>query len=337
MPSRGWPPVRTDEDLARLAPQCRCIPPLVGVLLGCSDSTSPEPPLGAPGAWVPLAEGITGVVSAALEVEGDLVVTGSFSTAGDQPARRIARWDGTLWHPIGTGIDGPGQALAILDGDLVVAGAFGAETGRVLRWDGSVWSPLGAYSDGGIMRLQVHDGTLYAGGNGLARWDGAAWQPVEVEIDGEAHEANPPFAAFGENFVVGVGSDQLARWDGVAWTWMERPGLSQLWSKGETLYGGYPWVRWTGSGWTAVPALEGQIHAVDALADGSLLVGRTDLSSFRLDRFDGSAWQTVTESLDGPVRGLGSYRGALVVAGEFATINGLPFRGIAAFVPDWSF
>jgi hypothetical protein len=156
-----------------------------------------------------------------------------------------------------------------------------------------------------------------------------------VEIGGEVHAANAPFVRHGDDLIVGVGSEQLARWDGSAWTWMDRPGLFQLWSGGGELYGSFPWVRWTGTSWAEVPAPQGSIYAVGVLDDGSLLVSGLGLQTFHLDRFDGAAWQPVTGSLDGPVRGIGSYRGALVVGGEFTTIGGDPFRGIAALVPDW--
>lgn len=81
--------------------------------------------------WTALGSGLTWPGRApsanALAVyQGDLVVSGSFSTAGGQPAWHIARWNGSSWAPLGMGIneDGYGYALAPYSDELFVGGQF---------------------------------------------------------------------------------------------------------------------------------------------------------------------------------------------------------------------
>lgn len=310
---------------------------IIPALLACSDSVAPEVELGGEGTWEALGEGLTGAATTFVEWEGDLVVGGLFLTAGDQPARNVARWDGALWHPLGTGLDGPVQALAVYDDELVAAGFFGADRSRVFRWDGSTWQPVGGgLQDGGIMALAVHDGALYAGGQGVARWDGATWTPVEVEVDGQAFAAGRPFAVHRDALVVGVGEDQMARLEGGAWTWIERPAaLFGLVSGDGELYGvGGRNVRWTGSGWEELGGTFLQrSHAVHR---GVLVIGIDTPGGGAVMHWDGSEWSALQGDMDGRVHGLGSFRRTLLAGGDFSAIDGTPARGIGGVVPDWA-
>jgi hypothetical protein len=100
---------------------------------------------GTPGGWQSLGDGLGGsfvAVDDMVAYNGDLLVGGSFSTAGGQPAIGIARWDGSQWHALGQSFEGsPGtQAAAlIVHGDeLVACGNFtvadGQPVNRIARW-----------------------------------------------------------------------------------------------------------------------------------------------------------------------------------------------------------
>jgi hypothetical protein len=70
---------------------------------------------------------------------GDLVAGGLFTTAGGQPANRIARWNGSAWSPLGSGMNNAVNALAMLpNGDLVAGGDFltagGVVAPYLARW-----------------------------------------------------------------------------------------------------------------------------------------------------------------------------------------------------------
>jgi hypothetical protein len=149
-------------------------------------------------AWEPLGEApSSGWVATLAEFNGDLIATGSFTTAGG--ARNIARWDGKTWHPLGNGLGLPdeaasqGIALAVYNDELVVGGSFllaGGVTARsIARWNGSTWRPLGygatmgGWFGGWVCALMPHNDELIAGGwftqageamaVSLARWRAA--------------------------------------------------------------------------------------------------------------------------------------------------------------------
>ena len=83
-----------------------------------------------------------------------LYVGGSFSYAGGQHVRDIAKWDGVSWAPVGLGIIGSVYALAVFDDDgdgphlpaLYAGGLFttagGIAASEIAKWDGSSWSAL---------------------------------------------------------------------------------------------------------------------------------------------------------------------------------------------------
>jgi trimeric autotransporter adhesin len=306
------------------------------VAAACSDSTSPAPDPLDEGDWYPLAQGLTGSASTFLEWEGGLVAGGLFRTAGDQPARNVAFWDGALWHTLGTGLDGPVQGLALLEGELFAAGFFGFEESRVHRWDGAEWQAVGMHQGGGILHLHVHQGSLYAEGTEVQRWTGSAWEPVEVALDGGVFAAEGPMAVHDGDLVVGVaGAGNLARWDGAAWSWMERPpALFGLTAGGGELYAlGGPPHRWTGSGWEAL-AHTGSLRAW-TVHEGELFLGldgvapQTGSIYHYVSRWSGSEWVPIPGQMDGQVNGLGSFEGTLLAAGDFVEIDDKTVRGIA--------
>ena len=123
--------------------------------------------------WGPLGAGIDPLsgsdVIATTVYDGDLVVGGAFTHAGDEVVRCIARWDGEAWHPFGGGMSGRVKVVAVYDGDLIAGGYFTTAGGEacncIARWDGGSWQPLGAGMDGGVEALLAKDGELFAGGH----------------------------------------------------------------------------------------------------------------------------------------------------------------------------
>ncbi|MFM9996120.1 MAG: hypothetical protein ACKVU4_10000 [Phycisphaerales bacterium] len=103
-----------------------------------------------------------------------LYVGGTFSTAGGQPAYRVARWDGGQWSALGPGL-GPGipagleqcpRAMAAFDdgsgpklyvgGDFVSTGA-GAPMRFVSRWTGTRWEALPGWTSHPVHALLAAD------------------------------------------------------------------------------------------------------------------------------------------------------------------------------------
>jgi hypothetical protein len=118
-----------------------------------------------PGMGVP---GVDGDVIAAVVYDNALIVGGSFSLAGEVPANRIARWDGTSWSALGSGMNGDVYALAVYDNALIAGGSFmeagGVTANRIARWDGTGWSALGSGMNARVDALAVYDNALIAGG-----------------------------------------------------------------------------------------------------------------------------------------------------------------------------
>jgi trimeric autotransporter adhesin len=157
--------------------------------------------------WHALGSGLSGgtwgtiVHALVMDGTGNLVVGGSFISAGGVDANNVARWDGVRWSALGAGTDETVTALAV-DGagtqSLYAGGTFtsigSTPANRVARWDGVAWHPL----QGGVTGDQLTsayvsalaiDGwgtqSLYAGGaRHIARWDGSGWQSLGTGMNG---------------------------------------------------------------------------------------------------------------------------------------------------------
>ena len=181
-------------------------------------------------------------------------------------------------------------------------------------WDGFSLPVL----DGRVRALTVFRGDLIAAGsfemaggrrvNRVARWRDGEWQPLGAGFDGEVYA----LAVFQDRLIAGC----------------------QYTSSGG--YGIGPVAIWDGERWSAlgVPA-EGFVAGIEVRAlyvDSATLVvaGTFDRMLFRPDsfrvvevktsniaRWDGSAWSPIGAGFDSPVSALGSYRGDLIVAGDF--------------------
>jgi hypothetical protein len=307
--------------------------------------------------WLPLAgpfgSGVSsGIVSALVVHDGDLVVGGVFHEAGGVPADDIARWDGEQWHPLlgasDTGINGGVQALAVHDGDLVAGGWFaeagGLTVNNIARWDGEQWHPFEAAGGTGttntVSSLTVHDGDLVAGGlfhvaGGVsvlrvARWDGEQWHPLPgsqgtglgtgVNLIVEALTVYQGDLIAGGSFTEagGVGVDHIARWnssDG----WSALTDLSVLHSAPEgEVFGG-------------------AVHAL-AIFDGDLVAGgwftgAGGIPVNHIARWDGEQWHPLSgpsgTGASGPVFALKVHDGDLFAGGSFVEMGGIVVNYIA--------
>ncbi len=117
--------------------------------------------------------GIFGGDALAILPNGDVVVGGTFVTAGGAAANRIARWNGSSWSALGSGMNSAVTSLRVLaNGDLIAGGLFtsagGVPANRIARWNGTSWSAFGTGADGTVHELaQGNDGDLVVGGEFL--------------------------------------------------------------------------------------------------------------------------------------------------------------------------
>jgi hypothetical protein len=90
---------------------------------------------------------MNGQVRALLAVGSDLIAGGDFTTAGGNPAKFIAKWDGSQWTEFGGGMDAWVRSLALINGEIVAGGSFtkaGADSiNRFAKWTGSHWEKFG--------------------------------------------------------------------------------------------------------------------------------------------------------------------------------------------------
>jgi WD40 repeat protein len=115
----------------------------------------------------------TSVNDMAIAPNGDVYVTGLFSSIGGVAANNIAKWNGTTWSALGTGLDFPGLNIAISPNGIVYVGgqftiAGGVAAFYIAKWDGATWRALGQFNglDSYVQAIAITpDGkTLYIGG-----------------------------------------------------------------------------------------------------------------------------------------------------------------------------
>ncbi|HYE62641.1 MAG TPA: hypothetical protein VD997_11655 [Phycisphaerales bacterium] len=90
--------------------------------------------------WTQVGDNIYHQYGASIEdievtADGDIIVSGTMSTAGTAQVDGIARWNGSTWSAIGTG-NHSGRIEIVPGGDIIAAGR------TVERWNGTGWTTL---------------------------------------------------------------------------------------------------------------------------------------------------------------------------------------------------
>ena len=193
--------------------------------------------------------GNLGTVWALTVFDGDLIVAGSFDSAGGLSIANVARWNGSAWS--GYSQQGTVRSLAVFNQDLIAGGDF---SGHIARWNGEGWSTLGGGSNESgvsVFALEVFNGSLYAGGNFLymgtytgnvGRWDGSYWSGRGYDLDGTVLTLNAyqgSLLAGGLFSIAYEGGENLAVWAGEGWLEFEGGANGQVRSletRSTTLY-----------------------------------------------------------------------------------------------------
>ena len=195
------------------------------------------------GIWDLLGSGVNGrVLAMCIDKDNRLVVGGTFSTAGGQPAANIAAWNGTSWTPLGTGVSSDIYAIEPLpNGDLIVGGAFttagGVAASRVARWNGTAWSALNNSLNNDVTTIKATpDGNFVVGGtffqvvsgtlvSRVAKWNGTTWTALGSGLNDRVNSID----ALPNGDLVAVGNfsqsgstpiGKVARWNGSSWVAM---------------------------------------------------------------------------------------------------------------------
>jgi hypothetical protein len=173
---------------------------------------------------------------------GDLIAGGDFSDAGNQPARTVARWNGSSWLPLGGGTNGERvTCLQPYNGELIVGGEFSqvdqhpggyVAASNIARWNGSAWQALGSGTNSDVLSLSVYKGVLMVGGgfslaggvgaSDIAGWNGSSWTALGAGIGSSWVSSlmvfNAELVAGGYfNLAGGQPANSIARWNGFEW------------------------------------------------------------------------------------------------------------------------
>ncbi|MBX3386383.1 MAG: hypothetical protein KF768_07420 [Phycisphaeraceae bacterium] len=318
-------------------------------------------------AWGPLGSGVSGsglgaeVRAVAASPNGDVIVTGSFSHAGNVPASGIARWDGSAWHSLGNGLIQANPLCASLvvmpDGDVVVGGFFAVvdepTIRNIARWNGTEWHRLGSGFSSDVCSLKVmSDGSLIAGLLGeVYVWDGDAWSRLGTHGPGGSKihailERPDGGVVVGGNLRASgsIPIEHLALWDGSHWSALST-GFNDRIKKLLTMRNGEVLAlgefntagsiaarrvaRWNGSEWLAmdkdasVGSQDGDLAELD---DGRILL----VSGNQVRWWDGTRWQPFGPAFNGQVRSLLAIPGGQVIAGgNFTEVAGVTVNRVA--------
>ncbi len=217
-------------------------------------------------AWTPLGQDLpqsSAGASAALALNGELLVAGNFLPSDGIPTHSVLRWDGAAWAPLGSGfytVHGfpPGVlVLGSFHGEAYAGGAFsvadGSPASNLARWNGSKWTQLGDGRglDSWVHALVVHDGELFAAGRfaggsgtllkGIARWAKTGWTSVGGGVSNPGRSTvGYSLTSYENELIVGgdftlagdVASRNVARWDGARWAPLGTGVSGQAWSMG---------------------------------------------------------------------------------------------------------
>lgn len=264
------------------------------------------------GAGIPLG-GQNRTTCAISDANGDTIVGGYFVEIDGVPASRIARWDGTSWSPLVPGTDGGVTEIEPLDdGSFVIAGEFltleGVNSRRIARWDDGAVTGFGSGADGYVTDVRPDPTTgsaafLVAGEftridgvatGSLALWDGIVWQSLAAPLQNTNAVARH---SSGDLFAAGLGL-------GPAFT----PQV----------------VQRTGTAWTAIGTIGGNVDAIVELPGGDVIVAGEfttigGVTAARVARWDGTTWSAMGTGFQAQVSTLHiAADGTLYAAGQFA-------------------
>jgi len=284
-------------------------------------------------AWTGLGAGVAGpwnpspsVRTLAVSTNGNLIVGGSFMTAGSVAAQNVAQWNGTTWSAIGTGLLNPpwtspfgtmpGPPLVVTDlavyqnGDIIAGTAtpagYIAGGGRVARWNGTNWSFLFATtsSSSGSSGNGSTYGSIYAV---------AALPNGDVVAAGDFVSTNPPMQG-------------IAQWNGTTWSPLGS-GISgvvkdlavlpsgDLVAAGDLRFVGGAFsptfAQWDGSQWSSLGGgADGSVYALAAPANGPMVLGGNFTSIGSASHYRLARWGCDTGFATTTIFGSGCYRHA---------------------------
>jgi hypothetical protein len=308
--------------------------------------------------FAPLSSGLNSTVRAVTVFNGDLIVGGSFTTAGGTSANRIAKWNGSSWSALGPGMNSTVRALIVFNNELYAAGSFtiagGITANRIAKWNGTSWSALGLGLSGTAYSLGIFNNSLIVGGtfssaggitvNNIAKWNGS-WSALGSGTSSTVFAlttySNKLIAGGSFSSIGGITVNKIASWDGNNWLTLGS-GLNNGTVYALTVYGtslivggsftiasGVPASRiasWNGSSWSALGSgTNSYVYAFTKYL-GNLYVGGIfstagGLFVNRIAKWNGTLWAGIG-GVNSTVRALGVFDANLILGGYFTVAGG---------------
>jgi hypothetical protein len=304
---------------------------------------------------IPYGTVLNGDIWALTTFDGQLVAGGTFTSADGNPARGIARWDGSSWQSMGQGMYPRVLGFAQLNGQLIAAtlGSFGDTCLLVGRWNGSGWDDVGYGLDWGLDCIAVWDNKIVVGGSislaggvpvsGVALWDGTSWSSPGAGLSGEVTALanyNGDLIAGGLFRLNGNGDtvNYVARWDGAVWQPLGNGVASEV--SALTVYGGRlivglerrtapAVVAWDGSTWSPMGS-DWPARVISFAEVGGTLAAISIWDPLSI--WDGTSWTRVSSK---SYRSLAAKGDTLIVGGYQSWPSGnAVVAGITSFDTD---
>lgn len=317
--------------------------------------------------WIQVGAGLmvgttnTGSVDGLLVWNGNLVVTGLFSSPLGGAAQNVVQWTGSGWLPLDSLAQRPGRCFLGSSGPHVVV------PGAVLELTGGLWTQVGdgfvantstgVPADGLVFRgSTVVSGSFSAAGprpmSGLAVFENGLWEPLVPAVVGVVRSMAEYAGGLAVSCWLNTGSapyhGYVLYFDGSTWRRLaSSPTLGATWLHvhGGQLYVGGSFASlqgvavsniavWSGSTWAPVG---GGVDAYVAMltsyrgelvAVGNFLnAGGTPAS--RIARWNGNAWQPLRGGVDGLLILVAPVGDRLAVSGAFQNVDGSPMSRVA--------
>ncbi len=244
----------------------------------------------------------------AADLNGDLIVSGGFTSVNGLPIQGLARLHGTTWTQMGSGMS---PTIAVRGGVL-----YGGSNGQLQAWNGTTFTTVASVA-GNISDLHVHtDGNLYLTTETFNQHLVYRWNGTTATQIGNANNFMRCLGSYGNDLILGgtftavngVQANLLARWNGTTWSSF---GLSA-------------------SGYSVESTAE---------LDGQLYIGTSGAAMNYVQRWTGTQWQALGAGLNSVPQTLFADRATSSVRafGNFFQAGGKPVWNYAEWrnQPRW--
>jgi hypothetical protein len=290
--------------------------------------------------WTAFVPGANAIVEdIAVAPNGNIYVTGQFTSIGGVAANYIAYWNGTTWNALGTGLDNVGETVVIApNGNVYVGGWFhfagGVAAYHIAYWDGSSWHAMGTHAglDDMVYSMAFQkDGTVLAiGGVFHDEFSHGGTALLHVALyTVSTNSFSALGSGFNQNVQKVVYSSSNTLYAGGAFTLSGTTSINYL-------------AKWNGSAWIALGSgPPGGVNDFAVYDDEKIITG----GAYYLNLWNGSDWYYFDSKFKGPtigsicVSGDDLYIGdpeqnsALTAKGNVASINYVTNYGTAEAQP----